>query len=151
AHLGLVVMGEGHAFVTSARSAATGRSALATAPSGRGGTMLSGRAALRRVHLKPYRLQAKEGLSLINGTQISAALLADALVRARHLARIADVAGAMTLEATRSSLRPFDPRIQAVRPHPGQIAVAENVRRLMQGSEILPAHADCGKVQDAYS
>src|SRR5205085_4320794 len=58
---------------------------------------------------------------------------------------------AMTLEATRSSLRPFDPRIQAVRPHPGQIAVAENVRRLMQGSEILPAHADCGKVQDAYS
>jgi len=113
--------------------------------------MLSGRAALRRVHLKPYRLQAKEGLSLINGTQISAALLADALVRARHLARIADVAGAMTLEATRSSLRPFDPRIQAIRPHPGQIAVAENVRRLMERSEILPAHADCGKVQDAYS
>jgi histidine ammonia-lyase len=144
AHLGLVVIGEGHAFVSSARS-------TASAPSGRGGTMLSGRAALRRVHLKPYRLQAKEGLSLINGTQISTALLADALVRARHLARIADVAGAMTLEATRSSLRPFDPRIQAVRPHPGQIAVAENVRRIMAGSEILPAHANCDKVQDAYS
>jgi histidine ammonia-lyase len=144
AHLGLVVIGEGHAFVSTPGSAAS-------APSGRGGTMLSGRAALRRVHLKPYRLQAKEGLSLINGTQISAALLADALVRARHLARIADVAGAMTLEATRSSLRPFDPRIQALRPHPGQIAVAENVRRFMEGSEILPAHADCGKVQDAYS
>lgn len=149
AHLGLVVIGEGHAFVTTTHSAATKGSTSVL--SGRGGTMLSGRAALRRVHLKPYRLQAKEGLSLINGTQISAALLADALVRARHLARIADVAGAMTLEATRSSLRPFDPRIQAVRPHPGQIAVAENVRRLMEGSEILPAHADCGKVQDAYS
>jgi histidine ammonia-lyase len=139
AHLGLVVIGEGHAFVT--RAGTDGSTARSQ----------SGRAALRRVHLKPYRLQAKEGLSLINGTQISAALLADALVRTRHLARIADVAGAMTLEATRSSLRPFDPRIQAVRPHPGQIAVADNVRRLMEGSEILPAHADCGKVQDAYS
>src|SRR5438093_11013149 len=97
------------------------------------------------------RIQAlAKGFSGVTPELIDA-LVADALVRARHLARIADVAGAMTLEATRSSLRPFDPRIQAVRPHPGQIAVAANVRRLMEGSEILPAHADCGKVQDAYS
>jgi histidine ammonia-lyase len=133
AHLALVVVGEGHAFV------------------GHGSTLLSGRAALRRAHLEPYQLQAKEGLSLINGTQISTAILADALVRARHLALVADVAGTMTLEATRSSIRPFDPRIQRIRPHPGQSESAANVRRLMQGSEILPSHAECGKVQDAYS
>ncbi len=145
AHLALVVMGEGYAFVRKPGSdadAAVGR---------RRPVPLSGRAALRRVHLAPYRLQAKEGLALINGTQISTALLADALVRAWHLARVADVAAAMTLEATRSSIRPFDPRIQEVRPHPGQIACAANVRRLLAGSEIIPSHADCGKVQDAYS
>ena len=79
AHLALVVMGEGHAFVTKPGGDDRGR-APASSP-------LSGRAALRRVHLKPYRPQAKEGLSLINGTQISTAILADALVRARHLAR----------------------------------------------------------------
>jgi histidine ammonia-lyase len=94
---------------------------------------------------------AKEGLSLINGTQVSTALLADALVQARHLVRVADVAGAMTVEATRSSLRPFDPRIQAVRPHPGQAACAANLRLLLEGSEIMPSHAGCPKVQDAYS
>ncbi len=113
--------------------------------------MLSGRAALRRVHLKPYRPQAKEGLSLINGTQISTALLADALVRAQDLVRVADVTGAMTVEATRSSQRPFDPRIQAVRPHPGQAGCARNLLRLLADSEVMLSHADCGKVQDAYS
>jgi histidine ammonia-lyase len=101
--------------------------------------------------LQPHRPQAKEGLSLINGTQISTALLADALVQARHLARIADVAGAMTVEATRSSLRPFDARIQAVRPHPGQAACAGNLLRLLEASEVMESHADCAKVQDAYS
>ena len=80
AHLALVVMGEGHAFVTKPGGDATPPAAEHRKP-------LSGRAALRRVHLKPYRPQAKEGLSLINGTQISTAILADALVRARHLAR----------------------------------------------------------------
>jgi histidine ammonia-lyase len=146
AHLALVVMGEGHAFVS--RPGADGE-----ATDGRPARQrpMSGRAALRRVHLKPYRPQAKEGLSLINGTQISTAILAEALVRARHLAKVADVAGAMTVEATRSSQRPFDPRIQAVRPHPGQIACAANLRRLLADSEIMLSHADCGKVQDAYS
>jgi histidine ammonia-lyase len=144
AHLALVVIGEGHAFVR--KPGADGDAATGRRPK-----PLSGRAALRRVHLTPYRLQAKEGLALINGTQISTALLADALVRAWHLARIADVAAAVTLEATRSSIRPFDPRIQQVRLHPGQIAAAANVRRLLEGSEIIPSHADCGKVQDAYS
>jgi histidine ammonia-lyase len=143
AHLALVVMGEGHAFVTRASTPGQ-RQAAAT-------KLLSGRAALKRVHLQPHRPLAKEGLSLINGTQISTAILAEALLRARHLTRIADVAGAMTVEATKSSLRPFDPRIQQVRPHPGQIASAANLRRLLEASEIMPSHADCSKVQDAYS
>jgi histidine ammonia-lyase len=144
AHLALVVMGEGQAFVT--RPGSTNGAALRT----RNG-LLSGRAALRRAHLQPHRPQAKEGLSLINGTQISTAILAEALVRARHLAKVADIAGALTVEATKSSLRPFDPRIQQIRPHPGQTASAANLRRLLEASEIMPSHADCSKVQDAYS
>lgn len=146
AHLALVVMGEGHAFIARPSTAADGRKPIADSRK-----PMSGRAALRRVHLKPYRPQAKEGISLINGTQISTALLADALVRAEQLARIADIAGAMTVEATKSSQRPFDPRIQAIRPHPGQAACAANLRCLLADSAIMVSHADCGKVQDAYS
>jgi histidine ammonia-lyase len=145
AHLALVVMGEGHAFVTRP-SAENGRP-----PAADGRRPMSGRAALRRVHLKPYRPQAKEGLSLINGTQVSTAILADALVRAGQLARVADVAGAMTVEATKSSQRPFDPRIQAIRPHPGQAACARNLLRLLADSAVMESHAHCSKVQDAYS
>ncbi|HEV3204159.1 MAG TPA: aromatic amino acid lyase, partial [Gemmataceae bacterium] len=145
AHLALVVMGEGHAFVTKPGTAEpSGSPRVRLKP-------LSGRAALRRVHLRPHRPQAKEGLSLINGTQISTAVLVEALVRARHLAKIADIAGAMTVEATKSSFRPFDERIQQIRPHPGQIACAGNLRRLLEQSTIMPSHADCRKVQDAYS
>jgi histidine ammonia-lyase len=139
AHQALVVVGEGHAFVS---KPGTARAA---------GKLLSGRAALRRVHLKPYRLQSKEGLSLINGTQVSTAILTAAAVRVRQLARVADVAGAMTIEATKSSQKPFDPRIHAIRPHPGQIACAANLRRLLADSEIMVSHEHCGKVQDAYS
>jgi histidine ammonia-lyase len=146
AHLALVVMGEGHAFVTRPGPDADGQPGSRPRPK-----PLSGRAALRRVRLKPHRPLAKEGLSLINGTQISTALLADALVRARQLAKVADVAGAVTVEATMSSQRPFDPRIQEIRPHPGQIACAANLRRLLEASEVTESHADCGKVQDAYS
>jgi histidine ammonia-lyase len=137
AHLALVVIGEGRAFVTGSQEES--------------GKPLGGRAALKRVSLSPYRLQAKEGLSLINGTQVSTALLAESLIRARQLARLADVAGAMTVEATKSSQRPFDPRVQQVRPHPGQMACAANLRRLLEKSAIMTSHADCDKVQDAYS
>ncbi len=136
AHLALVLMGEGRAVVR-----------------GRGNERrtIPGREALRRAGLSPYALQTKEGLALINGTQISTALLVDALVRARRLARTADVIGAMTVEATKSSQRPFDPRIQAARPHPGQAACAANLRRLLSDSEVMRSHAGCAKVQDAYS
>ena len=152
AHLALVVMGEGHAFVErGARHAEGGARDGVPRSAPRSPRLLSGRAALRRARLKPHRPLAKEGLSLINGTQISTAILADALVRARHLARVADVAGAMTVEATKSSQRPFDPRIQQIRPHPGQVACAANLRRLLADSAVMASHADCGKVQDAYS
>jgi histidine ammonia-lyase len=148
AHMALVVMGEGQAFVTRPGPHADGADGH---PAGKRPRLQSGRAALRRAHLQPYRPQAKEGLSLINGTQVSTALLTDALVQACHLARVADIAGAVTVEATRSSLRPFDPRIQAVRPHPGQAACAANLRRLLVDSEVMDSHAGCAKVQDAYS
>jgi histidine ammonia-lyase len=147
AHLALVVMGEGQAFVVTPGTLSGDRHAHGHPPR----HPLAGAEALRRVHLTPHRPQAKEGLSLINGTQVSTALLADALTRARHLARIADVAGAMTVEATKSSQRPFEERIQRIRPHPGQLACAANLRRLLQKSEIMTSHANCGKVQDAYS
>jgi histidine ammonia-lyase len=142
AHMALALIGEGQAFLVD-HHAPNGRARKAKP--------LGGNAALRQMGLKPYRLQAKEGLSLINGTQISTAILADALVRARDLTKIADIAGAMTVEATRSSLKPFDPRIQALRPHPGQAESAQNLRSLLAQSQIMPSHADCAKVQDAYS
>jgi histidine ammonia-lyase len=137
AHLALLLVGEGRAVVRDA--------------AGRPNRTISGKSALRRAGLEPYRLQAKEGLALINGTQISTAILVDALVRARQLARTADIIGAMTVEATKSSQRPFDSRIQAARPHPGQAACAANLRRLLADSEVMRSHADCAKVQDAYS
>jgi histidine ammonia-lyase len=144
AHLALVVIGEGHAFIERGNRSRSREPRVAD-------RQLSGRAALRKVGLRPYRLQSKEGLSLINGTQISTAILIDALTRAWHLAKIADIAGAMTVEATKSSQRPFDPRIQVIRPHPGQAACANNLRRLLAESEIMVSHAHCSKVQDAYS
>jgi histidine ammonia-lyase len=140
AHLALVVMGEGQAYVIK--------------PGAKPATRLrpmSSRAALKQVGLQAHRPLAKEGISLINGTQVSCALLAEAAVRARDLAKVADIAAAMTLEATKSSIRPFDPRIHEIRPHPGQAASAANIRRLLEGSEVIPSHADCSKVQDAYS
>ncbi len=143
AHLALVLIGEGQAFVEGARRS-TSREQPTQKP-------LSGRAALKKAGLTPYRLQAKEGLSLINGTQISTALLADALTRGLALMKAADIAGAMTVEAIKGSERPFDPRIQAIRPHPGQAACAANLKRLLADSEVMRSHAGCPKVQDAYS
>jgi histidine ammonia-lyase len=140
AHLALVVMGEGSAWLMP--PGIDPSAVLKPIP---------GKQALKKAGLAAYRLQPKEGLSLINGTQISCALLADAAVRATSLATVADLAAAMTLEATKSSLRPFDPRLHQVRPHPGQGVSAANIRHLMEGSEILPSHANCAKVQDAYS
>ena len=101
--------------------------------------------------LEPISLRAKDGLALINGTQMMSAYGAFVLERALRLQRTADVLAAMSLEALQGSIRPFDARIQAIRPHRGQRLVAENVRQLLEESEILESHRHCGKVQDPYS
>ncbi|MDX1548314.1 MAG: histidine ammonia-lyase, partial [Rhodothermales bacterium] len=100
--------------------------------------------------LEPLRLGAKDGLALINGTQLMSAYGAYVLERAQHLCLAADVLAAMSLEALQGSLVPFDARIQALRPHPGAARVARNVRALLVESEILESHRHCGKVQDPY-
>jgi histidine ammonia-lyase len=97
------------------------------------------------------RLEAKEGLSLINGTQFMAAMLALGLVRASRLARAADIACALSVEALQGSRTSFLPQIHALRPLRGQMAAAANVLRLLEGSAIIEAHRWCDKVQDAYS
>ncbi len=131
AHMALSLMGEGEVMYKGRRMP----SAEAMADAG----------------IKPHRLLAKEGLALINGVQISAAIGGATALRARRLLSCADVAGAMTLEAHKGSLTPFDERIHAIRPHPGQIRTARNIRLLMKGSEILDSHHDCSRVQDCYS
>src|SRR5207244_13222518 len=99
----------------------------------------------------PVRLRAKEGLSLINGTQFMAAQGALALVRARRLTRAADCTCALSLEALQGSKTSFLPQVHALRPLRGQAAAAANVLRLLEGSAINEAHRWCDKVQDAYS
>jgi histidine ammonia-lyase len=131
AHLALPLVGEGSARVDD--------------------ELLAGREALARVGLEPVRLQAKEGLSLINGTQFMSAVGALALARAQRLARAADVACALSLEALQGSRAAFRPDIHALRPFPGQAASAANVLRLVEGSAVIEAHRWCDKVQDAYS
>ncbi|HET7043927.1 MAG TPA: histidine ammonia-lyase [Gaiellaceae bacterium] len=131
AHLALPLIGEGEAFL--------------------GGERLPSADALARVGLEPVRLQAKEGLSLINGTQFMAATAALLLVRARRLTRVADAACALSLEALQGSRDSFLPQIQALRPLTGQRDSAANVLRLLEGSAINESHRWCDKVQDAYS
>ena len=101
--------------------------------------------------ISPISLQAKDGLALINGTQMMAAYAAYVLERTLNLQREADLLAAMSLEALQGSASPFDQRIHSVRPHHGQQVVASNIRKLLDGSEILASHRDCGKVQDPYS
>ncbi|OHB76130.1 MAG: histidine ammonia-lyase [Planctomycetes bacterium RBG_16_59_8] len=115
------------------------------------GKKMKASAALQKASLRPYTFQIKEGLSLINGTQMMTALLGRVLVRLRDLLKLADVAAALSFEALQSSLTPFSPQIHRVRPHPGQAEVASNFRALMKESKILASHAHCSKVQDAYS
>jgi len=131
AHLALVLIGEGEAFV--------------------GAERLPGRAALARAGLEPVVLEAKEGLALVNGTQAMCAVGALALLQGEALAETADLAGAMTLEGLLGSHRPFLAPIHAARPHPGQVAVAAHLRSLLRDSEIVESHAECAKVQDPYS
>src|SRR5436189_2982455 len=132
AHLALSLVGEGEVFFQGQRMSSAG--------------------ALRRAELTPLQLEAKEGLALLNGTQAMHAVGWRALLRAQRLARVADVAGAMSLEALKGTPAAFDLRLQEARPHPGQKAVAEHLLSLMEGSEIRQSHlTDDPRVQDAYS
>src|SRR5213075_3324786 len=132
AHLALTLIGEGEAFFQ--------------------GERMESRKALSRAGLKPQRLEAKEGLALLNGTQAMHAVGGLALLRAKRLSRVADVAGAMSLEALKGTPAAFDLRLQEARPHPGQKAVAKHLLSLMEDSEIRRSHVKGDPhVQDAYS
>jgi histidine ammonia-lyase len=131
AHLALVAIGEGEAFLK--------------------GERMAGGEALRRAGLTPLALEAKEGLSLLNGTQAMTAVGALAVARATRVAKLSDLAGAMSLEALMGTPAAFDARIQEARPHAGQIAAAAHLLGLLEGSEIREAHREGDtRVQDAY-
>jgi histidine ammonia-lyase len=131
AHLALPLVGEGEAWFE--------------------GRRLPGGEALAAAGLEPIVLEAKEGLSLVNGTQFMAAIGALALIRAERLAKVADVACALSLEALQGSRASFMPQIHAARPLPGQIDSAANVLHLLEESAVIESHRWCDKVQDAYS
>ncbi|WLT33038.1 histidine ammonia-lyase [Geothrix sp. PMB-07] len=132
AHMALMLVGEGLAWSDGKH-----------VPSGE---------ALAKAGLKPVTLQAKEGLALINGTQLITSLGNLAVEKFTRLTTLADEIAALSLEALRGTRAAFDPRIHAARPHPGQIAVAENMRRILgTSSAISESHKDCHRVQDAYS
>jgi histidine ammonia-lyase len=117
----------------------------------RNGRIVPAARALRDARIAPVALQAKEGLALINGVQMSVAVGGLALRRAIRLCRAADLAGAASLDAARGSDAAFDPRVIAARPHPGAVASARNLRQLLAGSAIRESHRGCGKVQDNYA
>jgi histidine ammonia-lyase len=131
AHVALVLIGEGEVWDVNA--------------------LQSGAGALARAGLAPISLAPKEGLALINGTQPSTALLALAVADAERLARAADITAALSIDGLQGSSRPFDARIHAARGFAGQAVAAANLRQLLADSGINAAHANCGRVQDAYS
>ncbi len=131
AHMTLVLLGMGEAYVN--------------------GKKTSGEKALRRANLAPLVLKAKEGLAIINGTQITTAFAALALFRAQNLVKTADIAGALTVESLLHTKTAFDERIQRARGFQHQIKVAGNLSKLLLESEIVSSHQDCDKIQDPYS
>lgn len=112
---------------------------------------ISGQAGLGMLGLAPIRLQAKEGLALLNGTQVTTALACLAWLRLEHLMKVADIVGALSLEALKGTPTAFDAKIHQVRGLSGQIQVAANLRKLLAGSAIVASHRNCSKIQDAYS
>ncbi|HET8715091.1 MAG TPA: histidine ammonia-lyase, partial [Holophagaceae bacterium] len=132
AHVALLLVGEGEAWD--------------------GDKRIGGAEALRKAGLAPITLQAKEGLALINGTQLITSLACLAVARLRQLLPLSEEIGALTLEALKGTRAAFDDRIHAARPHPGQRAAAAHLRELLgDTSEIAESHKDCARVQDAYS
>jgi histidine ammonia-lyase len=116
-----------------------------------GGEVLPAGEALTRIGIEPLQLGPKEGLALINGTQASTAIALDALFAGERVFGAAIACGALSVDALKGSIKPFDPRISQLRGQPGQIRVAAAIRSLLEESEILASHQPCGKVQDPYS
>jgi len=131
AHIAAACMGHGEAFV--------------------GGKKMSASAALRTIHEKPLKLEAKEGLALINGTEVIGAIGAGVFLRARNLSKLADAIAALTIEALFGSNKPFDPRLAELKGLSGHARAAANVRKCMADSKVLASHVDCDRVQDPYS
>lgn len=115
------------------------------------GKIISAEKALQKINHAPIHLAPKEGLALVNGTQVSTALALLALFATQNICLSAITAGALSIDATKSSLKPFDKRIQIVRGHSSQILVAAWIRELLEDSEICKSHENCQKVQDPYS
>ena len=115
------------------------------------GVRIASADALKRAQVKPLVLEAKEAISLINGTQAMLALGTLALLAAETLVDSADVLGGMSCDALKGTDAAFDERIHKARPHGGQIKTAANLRRMLEGSQIRESHRTCGRVQDAYS
>jgi histidine ammonia-lyase len=132
AHLALALIGEGECLDDKGVRIAAGE-------------------ALRQAQIQPLKLEAKEAISLINGTQGMLAVGTLALLAAETLVDTADVIGSLSLDALKGTDAAFDERIHQARPHPGQLKTAANLRRMLEGSEIRESHRDCGRVQDAYS
>jgi histidine ammonia-lyase len=171
AHLALVLIGEGEAEDNDGRRDRDGRKSAADDQGAgaddeqeedgertvrfqrtlRSTWWIPGAAALKRAQLTPVTLGPKEGLALINGTQPSTAVLALALAEAEQLVAAADIAAALSIDALRGSIHPFESRIHAARPFRGQLRSAANIEALMRDSGINQSHEHCGKVQDAYS
>lgn len=107
--------------------------------------------AINHINKTPAKLRAKDGLALINGTAVMAALGSLAIYQAEHLVKIADITSSLTLDAVRGTTRAYDMRISKLKPHKGQIDVSSNLNRILKDSEIGKSHDDCGKVQDPYS
>ena len=132
AHLALALIGEGQCFDEK-------------------GVRLASAEALRRTQIRPLVLEAKEAVSLLNGTQGMLAVGVLALLAAETLVDSADVIGALTLDALRGTDVAFDERIHQARPHSGQLITAAHLRKMLEGSQLRESHRDCGRVQDAYS
>lgn len=131
AHLALVLIGEGQAYLK--------------------GKLLSGKIAMQMANIKTLELEAKEGLALINGTQVMTGVAALAIYEAEVIMKSADVIAACTIDVLKGSDAPFDKRLHELRPHPGQLKSSENLNLIMKNSKIRESHRDCGHVQDAYS
>ncbi|MBZ5650968.1 MAG: histidine ammonia-lyase [Acidobacteriia bacterium] len=132
AHLALALIGEGECFTEK-------------------GMRVPAAEAMRSAQIKPLVLEAKESVSLINGTQAMLAVGVLTLLAAEILADTADVIGALSLDALRGTDVAFDERIHQARPHTGQLRTAANLRKMLEGSQLRESHRDCGRVQDAYS